>query len=267
VASEKGLSITETIPIVVKAPDIQVSKYDIKLGDSMDSINKGDDTTIEVRVWNNGTGPAEDIQIQFLVGGTVKGTETINIDEGWFKEISFDWDNVGDGKQSIKIQTTGALPNEITEKKDFNFGEDTDDEIASGDLMMYVGGSLGGGLLIGILIGLVLFGGKRKKEAPKEAAKEPAKAAAPGAPPAPGAPGAPPAKPGEPPKPGAPPAPGAAPVPGAVPPPPAAGAPTAGAKPVKVKCPKCGNIIDVKDPKRPLEIKCEKCAATLRLKQ
>ncbi len=270
-SSEGGTSQTETFVVTVLAADIRISKHDIKLDTSPSSVEKGDDVVVEVRVWNNGSGPIADLEVKFLIGSTVKDTFTIEeLGADRFEDLTFDWDNVGDGKQSIRIQTTGAQPIEINVKKDYTFDEKTD-ELASGDLMMYVGGSLAGGLILGILIGMLLFGGRRKKDQPKEAAKEPAKdAAKPGAPPAPGTPGAPPAapgKPGEPPKPGAPPAPGAAPAAAAGAAAGAAAAPPAGAKPVKVKCPKCGNIIDVKDPKRPLEIKCEKCAATLRLKQ
>jgi len=126
VQSETGLSETETITVLVKAPDIQISKYDIKLGDPVSSINTGDDTTVEVRVWNNGTGPAQDVEVKFLVGGTVKGTVTIDIDEAWYKDISFDWNDIGDGEQSVKIQTLGAQPVDLTVKKDFTFENDED---------------------------------------------------------------------------------------------------------------------------------------------
>ncbi len=160
-SSEGGVSRTESFEVTVLAANIRISKHDIKFDRHPRSLDEGENVNVEVRVWNNGSGPITDLEVRFLEGGIVRESYTIQeIGASRFRDITFYWEDIPGGAQVIRIQTTGAQPIELNVAKDVTVYTDDDDDGGWGLPAMEFDANAAGilaGIIAGILIGLLIL--------------------------------------------------------------------------------------------------------------
>ncbi len=141
---------------------VRLLKGDLRIGeitiDNENGLVEGDDTVVTVELENRGSSEITDLDIIFVVNNKEIDTKTDEIiAENDTIEVSFDWDRIEKGKQTIEIKT---------EDPDGDFEEDKikvltvpkkerEDDTPGFDMIP---------ITVAMIVGFILIGFKRRKQ-------------------------------------------------------------------------------------------------------